>query len=108
MSDPMTPCPEVPDVSPEGRAAMRALTETGRYEETPNSYDWLWREATDVAAVVRDHPDVIEAETSVHFLLADTALYDLTSSADRDAIARDVPMIVAAVRAATTGGGSGA
>lgn len=97
-------CPDVPDQSAEGRAAMAALTATGRYDETPDSFDWLWREATDVAAVVRDHPDVIEAEAQIHFLLADTALYDLTSHADRKAIGRDVPAIVAAVRAAGSGG----
>lgn len=83
---------------------MRALTETGRYDETPDAYDWLWREATDVAALVRGHPDVVEAESRVHYLLVDTALYDLTQHNDRQAIGRDVPAIVAAVRTALGNG----
>lgn len=103
MSSTAITCPDEPDHSPEGRAAMRALTETGRYEETPDSYDWLWREATNVAALVRDYPDVTEAEARAHFLLCDTALYDLTQHEDRQAIGSDVSAIVAAVRAVLNG-----
>lgn len=77
---------------------MEALVATGRYEETPDSFDWLWREAADVAALVREHTVAYEAEARVHFLLTETGLYDLTQHADRNAIHDDVEAIVAAVR----------
>lgn len=78
---------------------MKALTATGRYMETEDSFEWLWREAADVARLVREYPEPIEAEARVHFLLCDTGCYDLTQHADRNAIDADVKAIVAAVRA---------
>lgn len=93
----------VRDDSPEGRAAMKALVATGRYTETEDSFEWLWREAADVARLVREHEMPHEARAHVHFLLVDTACYDLTQHADRNAIDDDVSAIVDAVRAALSG-----
>ena len=86
--------------TPAERAAMSALTATGRYTETPDAFEWLSMEAADVARLVAENEDEGAARAAVHFLLIDTGCYDSTQEADRQAIDGDVARIVRTVRAA--------
>jgi hypothetical protein len=66
------PVPNLAD--PRVRVAMKALTDTGHYEETPDSFEWLAMEAADC---VYEVDELGNGLAGIFALLADTGLHDV-------------------------------
>jgi hypothetical protein len=71
---------------PVHQRVMRALTATGHYDETPDSFEWQAYEASDIAYFV--HAGFPDLEGEVYALLADTGLHD-PSQPDEDRCLRN-------------------
>ncbi len=65
---------ELAGFSPEHRAVMRALMATGHYDETPDGFEWLWRDA-EGCLVAAEAADVETAVAGAVAHLVDAGLH---------------------------------
>ena len=81
--------------NPTHQKVMRALTETGHYDETANSFEWQALEASDIAYFFDEGFPGLEDE--VYALLENTGLHDTTDPEQAACLRRDAKAIVKSV-----------
>lgn len=86
---------DVDFADPLHRRAMRALTATGHYEETPDSFEWQALEAADLAYIVSEGFRDLPGE--VYALLENTGLHDTTQAHESECLWRDARAIAEAL-----------
>jgi hypothetical protein len=80
-------------LNPRVRVAMRALVESGHYPETPDAFEWLWRDAAYcVAEFDRTHLTM-----SVILALTDAGLHDVEDAAEQRCLGCDADRVVLAL-----------
>lgn len=78
------------------RRAMEALVATGHYDETPDAFEWLFREAQDLARVTATG-SAVERVDAVVALLVDTAFHDPTDEHEAQCLRADADVLVGAL-----------
>jgi hypothetical protein len=86
---------------------MRALTATGHYAETEDSFEWLVREAVDVVAAIESRAGHAGRVAAVMAVLADTAFHDAADPVEAACLRRDAENIVIAVTTGAVVGDAG-
>lgn len=93
----MTILADIDFADPVHQKVMRALTATGHYEETPDSFEWQAMEASDIAYIV--HAGFSDLAGEVYAALENTGLHDTTQAQESECLWRDARAIAEAVRA---------
>ena len=93
--------PRIDFADPIHQRAMRALTATGHYDETPDSFEWQVREAADIAGAVRSCPSGLA--DAVYAILEDTGLHDTSQPAEATCLRKDATAIASALVAGLGG-----
>jgi hypothetical protein len=88
------------------RLAMFALTATGHYAETEDSFEWLVREAVDVVAAIESRSGAGRV-AAVMAVLADTGFHDAADPVQAACLRRDAENIVIAVTTGAVVGDAG-
>lgn len=69
---------------------------TGHYDETPDAFEWLFREAQDLARVTATG-SAAERVDAVVALLVDTAFHDPTNDDEERCLRADADILVGAL-----------